>query len=52
MAVFCPIVKKRVVYLQCLDCEEKTCRRSNITDDEDDEKNRKKEKEDVRTRQY
>ncbi len=29
MAKFCPDVKRRVVYLDCLECDEKICRGEN-----------------------
>ena len=29
MARYCPILEERVVYLTCLECEEKKCEQSN-----------------------
>lgn len=37
MSKYCPILKERVVYLQCMDCDEKKCQtisKNSITDNE------------------
>lgn len=30
MAKLCPIINEKVVYLQCLECDEKPCKEKNI----------------------
>ena len=39
MSKFCPITNSKVVYLECLDCEEKLCEKSVKNDTENIEKN-------------
>ena len=31
MAKYCPILNRKVVYLECLECEEKLCKQSDLT---------------------
>lgn len=44
MSQFCPLYKRTVLYLECIECETKECRRTNIVDaftENDKEKNSK-----------
>ena len=32
MAKFCPVQNRKVLYLECLECEQKECRKEKITE--------------------
>lgn len=33
MAIYCPIIKEKVLYTECLECEEKVCKKNTVEDD-------------------
>lgn len=33
LAIYCPIEKRRVIYLTCLECEDKECKNDLLEDD-------------------
>lgn len=46
MAKYCPVLKRRVVYLECLECEDKTgCATNCITENIENSKKKLKDKE-------
>lgn len=50
MSQYCPIVKRNVLYLECLECEDKVCRNPNNNEEKQNiilEKPKEKEESDT-----
>ena len=41
MAKLCPITSSSVLYLDCLECEEKVCKKINLEEEKQDKENQK-----------
>lgn len=39
MSIYCPLYKRNVVYLECLECETKECRDYKVSDESDSDNN-------------
>ena len=35
MAKYCPVIKQKVLYLTCLECEDKPCKQININNNQE-----------------
>ena len=44
MAIYCPLVNRKVIYLDCLECEDKVCKKRDTKIIQKDKSGKEKEK--------